>query len=139
MSRDAPRAARLKSKLAHTLLRNIQTSDLLYNNVLTLHKTEHKKSFISFQCIKDTFLFIDNVKTPCNQNDIRWNLNPEIVTIFDNETIIDQHYLYKQNSLDLIFHGMVQEKLPLDQKMFSSDLNSISQLDRLKLFLQKAS
>ena len=34
---------------------------------------------------------------------------------------------------------MFQEKLQLDEKTFSCDLNNISQLDWLKLFLQKAS
>ena len=45
-SYDLPQITKsqLKSKLAHTLLRNIDTSDLLHNNVLTLHQTENDKS-----------------------------------------------------------------------------------------------
>ena len=102
--------SQLKSKLAHTLLRNIETSDLLHQNVLTLHKTENEKSLIAFQCIKDTFLLIDTEKNPCNQIDIKRILNPQLVTLFDNVTIIDQHILYKQNSLNLNFIGMLQNK-----------------------------
>ena len=34
---------------------------------------------------------------------------------------------------------MLNENLPLNHTIFSSDLNNISQLDRLKLFLQKDS
>ena len=138
-SYDLPQITKsqLKSKLAHTLLRNIDTSDLLHNNVLTLHRTENEKSLIAFQCISDTFLFVDTAKIPCNTIDIKWIENTRLVTLADKSTLIDQHILYKQNSLNLNFNGMLLNKLPLDQKIFSNDLNNISQIDRLKLYLQR--
>ena len=45
-SYDLPQITKsqLKSKLAHKLLRNIETSDLFHQNVLTFHQTENEKS-----------------------------------------------------------------------------------------------
>ena len=131
--------AELQSKLAHSLLRTIEPTHLIFGKIITIHKTDTDKSCVAFQCFSEITLLIDNVPTKCNNIDIKWFQDPKLVTINQTNEIIDQHLLYKSKNLTLDFHGLLKNKVKIAQHIFSKDLHKLSQMNRLKLFIQKSS